>query len=110
METDGAGGPEAVGQATERELRTMMGWYGDGTWGGWAGWSGWVVMLLVMVAFWTLVVVAVVAMFRGTRDGATRVERERPRPLDVLDERFARGEIDADEYHARQAVLRAGVH
>ncbi len=27
--------------------------------------------------------------------------------MEILDERFARGEIDADEYHARQATLRA---
>jgi putative membrane protein len=30
----------------------------------------------------------------------------RPSPLDLLDERFARGEIDADEYRQRQDALR----
>ena len=33
----------------------MMGWYQDGV-----GWGGWIVMALVMVAFWALVVFAVV--------------------------------------------------
>jgi putative membrane protein len=30
--------------------------------------------------------------------------------MQILDERFARGEIDEDEYHARSSVLRASVH
>lgn len=79
----------------------MMGWYNDGM-----GWGGWILMTLVMVAFWALVVVAVVALFRGTqRSGGPTVDRRDP--MQVLDERFARGEIDEDEYHARSSVLRA---
>jgi putative membrane protein len=30
--------------------------------------------------------------------------------MQILDERFARGEIDEDEYRARSSVLRASVH
>ena len=30
--------------------------------------------------------------------------------MDILDQRFARGEIDEDEYHARSAVLRTSIH
>lgn len=79
----------------------MMGWYHDGT-----GWGGWILMTLAIVAFWALVVVAVVALFRGTqRSGEPTVDRRDP--MQVLDERFARGEIDEDEYHARSSVLRA---
>ena len=39
----------------------MMGWYKDGM-----GWGGWIAMTLMMVAFWGLVILAVVAIFRGT--------------------------------------------
>lgn len=81
----------------------MMGWYQDG-----AGWGGWLVMTVAMIAFWALVIVAVVALFRGatsSRDSASRQD-----PMDILDQRFARGEIDEDEYHARSAVLRASAH
>lgn len=84
----------------------MMGWYNDGM-----GWGGWIAMSLVMVVFWALVIVAVVAIFRGTSkdlgpgDRATRRD-----PMEILDERFARGEIDEDEYHARKEVLRAADH
>ncbi len=79
----------------------MMGWYGD------PGWGGWVVMTLMMLGFWALLVVGGVALFRSMRrderpaDGRSDAER-------LLDERFARGEIDADDYRARRELLRSG--
>jgi len=82
----------------------MMGWYHDGT-----GWGGWILMAIAMVAFWVLVVFAILAIFRDTQ----RTPESKPDPGDpmqILDERFARGEIDEDEYHARGSVLRASVH
>ncbi len=79
----------------------MMGWYGG------MGWGGWILMTLVMLAFWALVVFAVVAIFRGIGRTSGPVERTNRRdPLDTLQERFARGEIDTDEYKARARVLR----
>lgn len=72
------------------------------------GWVGWLLMTVSMVAFWGLVVLAVLAVVRGTRPGdATR--RTEPDPQAVLDQRFARGEIDAEEYRARSDVLRTRV-
>lgn len=82
----------------------MMGWYHDGM-----GWGGWIIMTVAMVAFWALVVVAVVAMFRDTQRSAGSTQ-SRPDPSQILDERFARGEIDEEEYHARRSVLRGSVH
>jgi putative membrane protein len=71
------------------------------------GWGGWIVMTLTMLAFWSLVVFGVIAIFRSDRDSEpTRATRERG-PMEILDERFARGDIDVDEYHARQDALRA---
>jgi putative membrane protein len=81
----------------------MMGWYHDGM-----GWGGWLVMLLGMVAFWGLVVWAVVVLFRDTHSEDARPTHHHP--LDTLDERFARGEIDETEYRARADVLRAAHH
>ena len=72
-----------------------MGWYHDGM-----GWGGWLLMTLVMVVFWALVVLAVVALFRGSEPG-----RDRRTPDQILDERFARGEIDAADYQARRDAL-----
>lgn len=85
----------------------MMGWYGNGAW----GWGGWLVMTLTMVAFWGLVVWGLVAIFRGTaRSDDRNVDGRTRDPKEILDERFARGEIDAEEYRARRDVLRTSVH
>jgi putative membrane protein len=82
----------------------MHGWYDDG--GG--NWGVWLIMSMVMVAVWAILILALVMIFRGVGWERRSVDHS-PRPLarDILDERFARGEIDAEEYHARQAVLRA---
>lgn len=80
----------------------MMGWYNNGL-----GWGGWIAMSLMMVAFWGLVIVAVVAIFRRTSKTTSPAELAASRdPMRTLDERFARGEIDVDEYHARKSALR----
>lgn len=87
----------------------MMGWYGDGAW----GWGGWLVMSLMMVAFWGLVIWGLVAIFRSNSQDSERGTGTGPRrrdPMEILDERFARGEIDAEEYRTRQDVLRAVTH
>ena len=80
----------------------MMDWYDHGN-----GSTSWVWMMLAMVVFWGLVVVAVVALFRGTkRNGTTGGMGSREQdPLELLDGRFARGEIDAEEYHIRREAL-----
>lgn len=49
----------------------MMGWNGG------AGWVGWLMMSLGMVAFWVLVVVAIVALLPGVHD--ERKHRRWPR-------------------------------
>ena len=73
------------------------------------GWGGWIVMTLTMVAFWSLVVFGVIAIFRGDREARSdQIPRERD-PMQILDERFARGEIEIEEYHARQDVLRGSL-
>jgi putative membrane protein len=80
-----------------------MMWWNDGI-----GVAGWIAMTLMMVAFWGLVIFAIIAIFRGFGGGGqTPVPRHDRDPLEILDERFARGEIDADEYRARQDALRA---
>lgn len=79
-----------------------MMWWSDGV-----GWGGWVAMALAMVAFWALVILLVVAIFRGDRDTSAGPAPQHRDPLGILDERFARGDIDADEYRARRSELRA---
>lgn len=78
-----------------------MMWWNDGM-----GWGGWIGMTLFMVAFWSLVVFGVMAVFRRDEDSQSRQPREDD-PMQILNERFARGDIDVDEYHARRDALRA---
>ncbi len=76
-------------------------WWYDGM-----GWGGWVAMMLSMVVFWSLLFYGLLAIVRAAGDSGVGARATGTDPLEVLDERFARGEIDVDEYHARQEVLR----
>jgi putative membrane protein len=83
----------------------MMMWYG-GDW----GWGGWVLMTVAMVAFWALVITAVIFAVRyltGPRGTAASPSGSgRTRAEGVLAERFARGEIDENEYRQNLSLLR----
>ncbi len=96
-----------------------MGWFevmydGDGwMWNhGWGwGWGGWILMGLLMVVFWAVVITLVILAIRYfTSDrsgaGATRPAPGPNRAEELLAERFARGEIDEDEFRQRMALLR----
>ena len=79
-----------------------MFWYG----GGMNGW-GYALMTISMVLFWALVIFGVVALVRFF----TRVDQPTTTwstPEQLLADRFARGEIDEQEYHHRLDVLRGG--
>lgn len=80
----------------------MMGWAGELTW------TGWIVMAACMLAFWAVVIYLVAMMFRTDRtdrtNGPSRTLQDFD-PLQVLEERFARGDIDSDEFVARRQVL-----
>jgi len=69
------------------------------------GWSWWwmVPMMFVMVAVVCAVVLLVVA---STRSSDTPPKSQGLTPEDILNERFARGEIDAAEYRERMDTLR----
>jgi len=80
-----------------------MMWWNNGF-----GWGGWLVMTLSMVAFWGLVVFGVVALFRGQGGVSAPPNVSANRDAgQILDDRLARGEIDAQEYRARQDALRS---
>ncbi len=82
-----------------------MGYGWDG--GGW-GWGGWVFMAVMMVLVWSAIVGGVVMLVRyGRERHAPPPPEGNDRARQVLDERFARGEIDADEYTRRRDLLRA---
>jgi putative membrane protein len=72
----------------------MWGW--DGSWGlGW-GWFG-----LMHLVWWLLLIAGAVLILRAVLGGRWR----RRDPLDILRERYARGEIDQAEYEERRKLL-----
>ena len=75
-------------------------------WGMYGGWGLWPLGPL----FWLVVIVAVIALVTWfvrspARSEATRREERRSRGLEILDERYARGEIGRDEYLAKRRDL-----
>lgn len=78
-------------------------WGANGHMGG--GW--WIVMMIWMVLFWGAVIVGAVWLARGGPSGQPRAER-RETPLEILERRFAEGDISADEYQERREVMTSG--
>lgn len=76
--------------------------------GPWDG--GWVVgMMLMSFLFVALIVVGVVVLVRSSsHDGQPPRAPGSDRALEILDERFARGEIDQAEYEERRRALTQG--
>jgi len=77
----------------------MMGWYGGGM-----GYGAWMFMGVFWLVLLGVIIWAVVRLLPARRDGQGR---DVDSPEDILDRRFARGEIDAETYQAQRAVLTA---
>ena len=76
-------------------------WFSDGMyWDGMMGW-GWTpfhgVFALLLLIIAIVAAVALVRFISGGRDGAGSPDRQ-SRALDLLEERYAKGEIDREEY------------
>jgi putative membrane protein len=74
----------------------MMGFYGPGM-----GTGVW----LLMGAFWIAVVALVIWLLARIPGRTGRGDSPPEAPLDILDRRFARGEIDRETYLADRATL-----
>jgi putative membrane protein len=75
----------------------MMGWHEGGF-----GYGIWMFMGLFWLVLLGVIIWAVVRLLPARRTGP---ERELETPEDILDRRFARGEIDLDTYQAQRAAL-----
>lgn len=75
-------------------IADFHGWWGPG-WGLFAG--------LAWAAFWVLVILIVVGLVRGRGSGAAGTGSAQA--LRLLEERYARGEIDREEFLERRDVL-----
>lgn len=83
----------------------LVQWQGDGGWGHMDGWGmggwGWLWGSLLVIGIIVLVVLTVLVLTRGTTREGSRQSRAR----EILDERYARGEINTEEYHERLREL-----
>lgn len=77
----------------------MMFWYGNGM-GGW----GYPLMITSMVLFWALLILGGVALYRHFNRLAGPASDMDPERL--LAQRFARGDIEQDEFQRRMNTLR----
>lgn len=80
--------------------------YGSHMWnGGWHGWFFGPIMMIVFIAVAVVVVVLLVRWLGGPGHVGALHSHPGKTPLDILKERFARGEIDKEEFEERRRVL-----
>lgn len=72
--------------------------YGGGGWMWFGGFS--------MLLFWILVILAIIALARWLFGSGLGSGGERDPALDALRERYARGEIDHEEFEAKKRALK----
>lgn len=80
---------------------------GMGMWHGTWGWGAMFLGGLMMILFWAAVITLVVLLVRWL-SGAGIAREQRPArstAIDILEERFARGEINREEFEERRRVL-----
>ena len=77
------------------EVAVVMG-YNDGSWGA----GDWVAMSAMMLVFWGAIVALVIWAVRTPRSRQAVAS-----PKEILAERFARGDIDDDEFRRRRDAL-----
>jgi len=82
----------------------MMDWESGQGWAYMHGF-GWIFGLL----FWIVLIVATVAALRwlASKSGKNLTPPSEKSALEILDERFARGEIDQQEYEQKRQILKS---
>lgn len=91
----------------------MMGWgnmmggwgYGPGFYGGNFGWAGMLIGMVIQVIFWIIIIVIAVKLFRSYNKRGQMGHFSGNNALNILRERYARGEIDTEEYNRRKQDL-----
>lgn len=85
------------------QVRTdhMNSWHFGTHW----GWSHMIFGPLIMVLFWVALIVAIIFAVRwisGRRSDSSDTQKT---PIEILRERYARGEIDKEEFEERKRIL-----
>lgn len=69
------------------------------------GWGWWMLIGWIwMIVFWGLIIWAVFAIV-GRLGGGSGQERNRSNAISILEERFARGEINREEFEEMKRTL-----
>lgn len=79
-------------------------------WGEWGmGWGWGVLGMVHMALWWALIIIGIVVMLRWLMGGMNGSRSSTvPRALDVLEERYAKGEIAKDEFEQKRSdIVRA---
>jgi len=76
----------------------MMGY---GGWGNMMGWGFGILGWLFMIIFWILIILGVIALVRYLGNSGKTVKDDNT-PLDILKERYAKGEIDKEEFNEKK--------
>jgi len=70
------------------------------------GWGGMGLGMIVMSLFWIMLIVALVMFLKSKQDsGASSGPRQEKSALDILKERYARGEIGREEFEQKKRDL-----
>jgi len=80
--------------------------YGPYMWnGGWHGWFFGPIMMIVFIAVAGAAIVLLVRWLGGSGYGGAGRAPPGKAPMDILKERFAKGEIDKEEFEERRRLL-----
>ncbi|MFQ5955395.1 MAG: SHOCT domain-containing protein [Kiloniellales bacterium] len=99
----GLAGGAALADSTDRALAHPM------MWGGW-GWPGMIIGPLVMIAVLAVIIAVAVLLVRWIVGAPAAAPPPMAGPpaktaLDILNERFAKGEIDKEDFEERRRLL-----
>lgn len=69
--------------------------------------DGWGIWMIIMVIFWLLIVILIITMiwFLVRRAGNLGQDSSQESALDILRKRYARGEIDEEQYRRMKEEL-----
>ncbi len=89
----------AAAQAQERAYE--WGWGMHPMWGVWGAWG--VAMMVMMLLFWGVVIVGIVLGIRWLMGQGRQSQQDAA--MDILRQRYARGEITKEEFDSRKRDL-----